>query len=118
MAQLTEERRSRCCLVVDSFAVNLHHRTVSAGFGGDEKKRKEGLTVQGSCHFCFHPSPSPLLLTIGWLFLQLLRRAEGLVDVGCELLHLVVQQQVLKEQETERCFNHHTQEKTDIYYNL
>lgn len=34
---------------------------------------------------------------LGPLFLQLLRRAEGLVDVGRKLLHLVVHQQVLRD---------------------
>lgn len=40
---------------------------------------------------------SVLLLVLGRLFLQLLWRAEGLVDVGRKLLHLVVHQQVLRD---------------------
>lgn len=40
---------------------------------------------------------SVLLLPLGPLFLQLLWRAEGLVDVGRKLLHLVVHQQVLRD---------------------
>lgn len=39
---------------------------------------------------------SDLLPLLGASFLQLLRRAEGLVHVGCKLLHLVVHQQVLR----------------------
>lgn len=34
---------------------------------------------------------------LGASFLQLLRRAEGLVHVGCKLLHLVVHQKVLRD---------------------
>lgn len=43
------------------------------------------------------PSPSPHLVQSRRLLLQLLRRAEGLVDIGRKLLHLVVHQQLLNK---------------------
>lgn len=68
----------------------------------EDLKRGGQIRVQG-----LHPFFAPLLplhlsvvLVPSRLFLQFLRRAEGLVHVGRKLLHLVVHQQVLRQRET------------------
>lgn len=88
----------------------LSQSETSAGFGGEKEGGINSLRARiTSVSIRLFFLWILLLLLLCQLFLQLLWRAEGLVDVGCELFDLVVHQQVLRKRD--RAFEIETEMK-------